>query len=47
MKLVIIIMAALSLAACGRVDCTDAGITGGASETCIDGVTYLRKPVGC
>jgi hypothetical protein len=46
MKFVIIAMAALSLAACGRVDRAVAGITGDASETCIDGVTYLQFTSG-
>jgi hypothetical protein len=46
MKYVIIVMMALSLTACGKVDRTVAGWTGNASETCIDGVTYLQFTSG-
>lgn len=46
MKIVFIVLATLSLAACGVVERQAAAVTGGASETCIDGVTYLQFTSG-
>lgn len=42
----LIICAMVSLASCGKIDRFTAGITGGASKTCIDGVTYLQFTSG-
>lgn len=47
MKSTIVLLAvALSLSACGQVDREIAKLTGGATKTCIDGVTYLQFTSG-
>lgn len=46
MKYVLIAACTLALAGCGYVDRKVAAVTGGASETCIDGVTYLQFTSG-
>ena len=46
MKYVTVIALAVLLAGCGVIDRKVAGLTGGASETCIDGVTYLQFTSG-
>jgi major membrane immunogen (membrane-anchored lipoprotein) len=40
------VAAALMLSACGQVDRSLAAITGGASKSCVDGVTYLQFTSG-
>jgi hypothetical protein len=46
MKYITVIALAALLAGCGVIDRKVAGFTGGASETCIDGVTYLQFTSG-
>lgn len=46
MKYMILIALATLLSGCGVIDRKVAGITGGASETCIDGVIYLQFTSG-
>lgn len=46
MRYVVLAAMALSLSACGYVDRKVASFTGDASETCIDGVTYLQFTSG-
>ena len=46
MKYITVIALAALLAGCGVIDRKVAGLTGGASETCIDGVTYLQFTSG-
>lgn len=45
MKTLFIVLAVLSLTACGKVDRMVASITGEA-KTCVDGVTYLQFTSG-
>lgn len=45
-NVVVISLVALALAGCGRVDRWTAGVTGNASKTCVDGVTYLQFTSG-
>ncbi len=45
-NVLIVAIAALTLAGCGRVDRWAAGMTGNASKTCVDGVTYLQFTSG-
>lgn len=35
-----------TLAGCGNIDRSVAGLTGGASKTCVDGVKYLQFTSG-
>lgn len=46
MKYMILIVLAAFLSGCGVIDRKVAGLTGNASETCIDGVTYLQFTSG-
>jgi major membrane immunogen (membrane-anchored lipoprotein) len=39
-------LASVLLTSCGQVDRSVAAITGGASKTCVDGVTYLQFTSG-
>jgi hypothetical protein len=47
MKTTLLILAAvLSLSACGVVDRNISAITGGGTQTCVDGVLYLQFTSG-
>ena len=46
MKVIIFVVLALSLSGCGKLDRLFVAITGDASETCHDGVTYLQFTSG-
>jgi len=46
MKYIALFALATLVSGCGVIDRKVAGITGGASETCIDGVTYLQFTSG-
>lgn len=46
MKKLFAIAAIVSLTACGAADRFSANLTGNASKTCIDGVTYLQFTSG-
>ena len=46
MKYAFLAILVLSVSACGKVDRGIAGLTGNATETCIDGVTYLQFTSG-
>ena len=46
MKLVLLIITLLLFCGCGSIDRSIAGLTGDASETCYDGVTYLQFTSG-
>lgn len=46
MKRLTLIAFVLGLAGCGYVDRQCSGITGNASETCVDGVVYLQFTSG-
>lgn len=46
MKKIMLIVMLASLSGCGYVDRKAAALTGGASETCIDGVVYLQFTSG-
>lgn len=46
MRLFLFVLLALMLSGCGKFDRIIAGITGDASETCHDGVTYLQFTSG-
>lgn len=43
---IVLLALALSLSACGAVDREVAKLTGNATKTCIDGVTYLQFTSG-
>lgn len=45
-KFVVLLSLAVTLTGCGYVDRMVGGITGNASKTCIDGVTYLQFTSG-
>jgi hypothetical protein len=45
-KLIILSIVALTLTGCGRIDRWFAGITGNATEECVDGVLYLQFTSG-
>lgn len=40
------VAASLMVSGCGRIDRWAAGITGDATKTCVDGVTYLQFTSG-
>jgi hypothetical protein len=46
MKHLILIILAFSLTGCGWFDRKLASVTGGATKTCVDGVTYLQFTSG-
>jgi hypothetical protein len=46
MKYLLFLSLLLALSGCGRFDRFMAGITGDASETCVDGVVYLQFTSG-
>jgi len=46
MKAILLAILALSLSGCGKLDRMFVAITGDASETCHDGVTYLQFTSG-
>ena len=46
MKTLAVIILSLTLAACGGIDRSIATLTGGATKTCVDGVTYLQFTSG-
>ena len=45
MKYTALILVALSLAACGKIDRIEAAITG-SSKVCVDGVSYIQFTSG-
>ena len=46
MRALLLILVAISLSGCGRFDRFMAGLTGDATETCVDGVAYLQFTSG-
>ncbi len=46
MKVLILMLAVVALSGCGRFDRFMAGLTGDATETCVDGVMYLQFTSG-
>lgn len=47
MKTILVIsMMAIALSGCGRIDRMTASITGDATKTCVDGVTYMQWTSG-
>ena len=45
-KIIAVFFLCFSLSACGKFDRWLAGMTGDASKTCVDGVTYLQFTSG-
>ena len=45
-KIILAIVLTISVTGCGRFDRWFAGITGSASEECVDGVAYLQFTSG-
>lgn len=46
MKLIVMLMVVMVLSGCGKLDRWVAGMTGDATKTCVDGVTYLQFTSG-
>lgn len=46
MKIFALILLSISLTGCGWFDRKVAAVTGGATKTCVDGVTYLQFTSG-
>lgn len=46
MKYIMLAVLAVGLSGCGWLDRKVASVTGGATKTCIDGVTYLQFTSG-